>query len=216
MTTPRCWSRRSGRGHHVRTNASRTTTRARARAAAIAARIIAALRAHAGADVAITPETLAPLDHLHGRGAQATEELVTLLEPRAGEAILDIGSGLGGPGAMDRGAVRLHDDRRRPHRGALRRGARAQCRLRPVGPGADHAGQRARPAAAGRRLRPGVFAQRGDEHRRQGDGVSRGVPRAEAGRAAGAVARQCRAERSGRALPGGLGVGAGEQLPRDA
>ena len=65
--------------------------------AAIAARIIAALRAHAGADVAITPETLAPLDHLHGRGAQATEELVTLLEPRAGEAILDIGSGLGGP-----------------------------------------------------------------------------------------------------------------------
>ena len=64
---------------------------------AIAARILAALRAHAGADVAITPETLAPLDHLHGRGAQATEELVTLLEPRAGEAILDIGSGLGGP-----------------------------------------------------------------------------------------------------------------------
>jgi ubiquinone/menaquinone biosynthesis C-methylase UbiE len=65
--------------------------------AAIAARIIAALRAHAGADVAITPETLAPLDHLHGRGAQATEELVTLLEPQPGEAILDIGSGLGGP-----------------------------------------------------------------------------------------------------------------------
>ena len=64
---------------------------------AIAARILAALRAHAGADVAITPETLAPLDHLHGRGAQATEELVALLEPRAGEAILDIGSGLGGP-----------------------------------------------------------------------------------------------------------------------
>ncbi|HME27711.1 MAG TPA: class I SAM-dependent methyltransferase [Acetobacteraceae bacterium] len=65
--------------------------------AAIAARIIAALRAHAGADVAITPETLAPIDHLHGRGALATEELVALLEPRSGEAILDIGSGLGGP-----------------------------------------------------------------------------------------------------------------------
>src|ERR1700704_2943141 len=65
--------------------------------AAIAARLLAALRAHAGADVAITPETLAPLDHLHGRGAQATEELVTLLEPHAEEAILDIGSGLGGP-----------------------------------------------------------------------------------------------------------------------
>ena len=65
--------------------------------AAIAARIIAALHAHAGADVAITPETLAPIDHLHGRGALATEELVALLEPRPGEAIVDIGSGLGGP-----------------------------------------------------------------------------------------------------------------------
>ena len=65
--------------------------------AAIAARIIAALRAHAGADVAITPETLAPLDHFHGRGVLATQVLVALLEPRAGETILDIGSGIGGP-----------------------------------------------------------------------------------------------------------------------
>jgi sarcosine/dimethylglycine N-methyltransferase len=64
---------------------------------AMAARIIAALRAHAGADVALTAETLAPIDHLHGRGVLATEELVALLEPQAGEAILDIGSGLGGP-----------------------------------------------------------------------------------------------------------------------
>jgi sarcosine/dimethylglycine N-methyltransferase len=64
---------------------------------AMAARIIAALRAHAGADVAITPETLAPIDHLHGRGELATQELIALLEPQPGEAILDIGSGLGGP-----------------------------------------------------------------------------------------------------------------------
>jgi sarcosine/dimethylglycine N-methyltransferase len=64
---------------------------------AMAARIIAALRAHAGVDVAITPETLAPVDHLHGRGELATQELTALLEPRPGEAILDIGSGLGGP-----------------------------------------------------------------------------------------------------------------------
>ena len=64
---------------------------------AMAARIIAALRTHAGADVAITPETLAPVDHLHGRGELATQELTALLEPRPGEAILDIGSGLGGP-----------------------------------------------------------------------------------------------------------------------
>jgi sarcosine/dimethylglycine N-methyltransferase len=64
---------------------------------AIAVRIIAALRAHAGADVAITPETLAPLDHFHGRGVLATQSLVALLEPQAGEKILDIGSGIGGP-----------------------------------------------------------------------------------------------------------------------
>jgi sarcosine/dimethylglycine N-methyltransferase len=63
----------------------------------MAARIIAALRAHAGADVVLTPETLAPVDHLHGRGVLATQELTALLEPRSGEAVLDIGSGLGGP-----------------------------------------------------------------------------------------------------------------------
>ena len=63
----------------------------------IAARVLAALRAHVGADVAITPETLAPLDHFHGRGVLATQDLAALLEPRAGEAILDIGSGVGGP-----------------------------------------------------------------------------------------------------------------------
>jgi sarcosine/dimethylglycine N-methyltransferase len=63
----------------------------------IAARIIASLRSAAGADAAITPETLAPFDHLHGRGVLATRELVALLEPRPGEAILDIGCGIGGP-----------------------------------------------------------------------------------------------------------------------
>ena len=64
---------------------------------AIAARIIAALRAHAGAQLAITPDTLAPLDHFHGRGLLATQALVALLEPQTGETILDIGSGIGGP-----------------------------------------------------------------------------------------------------------------------
>jgi sarcosine/dimethylglycine N-methyltransferase len=63
----------------------------------IAARILAALRAHAGADVSITPETLAPLDHFHGRGVLATRALAALLDPQANEAILDIGSGIGGP-----------------------------------------------------------------------------------------------------------------------
>ena len=64
---------------------------------ALAARVIAALRAHAGEGVAITPETLAPIDHLHGRGVSATEELAALLQPGQGETILDIGCGLGGP-----------------------------------------------------------------------------------------------------------------------
>jgi len=64
---------------------------------ATTARIIAALRASAGADAAITPETLAPFDHFHGRGVLATQELVALLEPQPEEAILDIGSGIGGP-----------------------------------------------------------------------------------------------------------------------
>jgi SAM-dependent methyltransferase len=63
----------------------------------IVARILAALRAHAGADVAISPETLAAIDHLHGRGYLATQDLTALLDPQAGEQILDIGSGLGGP-----------------------------------------------------------------------------------------------------------------------
>ncbi len=63
----------------------------------IAERVLAALRAASGADVAITPDTLAPLDHFHGRGLGATKELVKLLAPLAGEHILDIGCGLGGP-----------------------------------------------------------------------------------------------------------------------
>jgi sarcosine/dimethylglycine N-methyltransferase len=67
------------------------------RGRAIADRIIDALRLTSGADVAITPETLAPFDHFHGRGVLATQDLVALLEPQAGEAILDIGGGIGGP-----------------------------------------------------------------------------------------------------------------------
>ncbi len=47
----------------------------------IATRIIEALRGSTGADVAITPDTLAPSDHVHGRGVLATRELAMLLEP---------------------------------------------------------------------------------------------------------------------------------------
>ena len=64
---------------------------------AMASRILAAVRAVYGSDAAITPETLAPLDHFNGRGLAATQELVALLDPQAGESLLDIGSGIGGP-----------------------------------------------------------------------------------------------------------------------
>ena len=63
----------------------------------IADRILAALRDANGPDTPITPETLAPIDHFHGRGVLATEELVALLKPLPGERLLDIGSGVGGP-----------------------------------------------------------------------------------------------------------------------
>jgi ubiquinone/menaquinone biosynthesis C-methylase UbiE len=63
----------------------------------IADRILAALRQVNGPDAPITPEGLAPIDHFHGRGVLATEELVALLKPGPGERLLDIGSGVGGP-----------------------------------------------------------------------------------------------------------------------
>src|SRR2546423_1085576 len=63
----------------------------------MASRILAAVRVVYGRDAAITPETLAPLDHFNGRGLAATQELVALLEPQASESLLDIGSGIGGP-----------------------------------------------------------------------------------------------------------------------
>lgn len=63
----------------------------------IAERILAALRADIGPDAPVTPEALAPLDHFHGRGVIATREIAALLKPQAGERVLDIGSGIGGP-----------------------------------------------------------------------------------------------------------------------
>ena len=65
--------------------------------AGIAERILAAVKAANGADAAITVDALSVLDHFHGRGIVATQELVALLKPETGEHILDIGSGIGGP-----------------------------------------------------------------------------------------------------------------------
>jgi SAM-dependent methyltransferase len=63
----------------------------------IADRVLAALREAQGADAPVTAEALAPFDQFHGRGPLATQELVALLQPRADERLLDIGSGIGGP-----------------------------------------------------------------------------------------------------------------------
>lgn len=62
----------------------------------LSARVLTALR-HAGMDVdRLMPETLAPLDEFHIRGREATEELATLAELAPGQAVLDVGCGLGG------------------------------------------------------------------------------------------------------------------------
>jgi sarcosine/dimethylglycine N-methyltransferase len=63
----------------------------------IAERILTAVYAAGGPATPVTPKTLAPFDHYHGGGLAATEGLATLLEPQAGESIVDIGSGIGGP-----------------------------------------------------------------------------------------------------------------------
>jgi 2-polyprenyl-3-methyl-5-hydroxy-6-metoxy-1,4-benzoquinol methylase len=63
----------------------------------VAARALTALRAVNGQDVPITPESLAPIDHSHRRGAIETEELAALLQPKASDRLLDIGCGIGGP-----------------------------------------------------------------------------------------------------------------------
>src|SRR5713101_965066 len=47
--------------------------------AGITARVLTALRNVNGPGVPITPNTLAPIDHFHGRGVIATEELAAVL-----------------------------------------------------------------------------------------------------------------------------------------
>src|SRR6516225_997512 len=63
----------------------------------ITERVLAGLRNVNGPDVLITPDTLAPIDHFHGKGAIATAELAAVLQPEAGDHVLDIGCGIGGP-----------------------------------------------------------------------------------------------------------------------
>jgi sarcosine/dimethylglycine N-methyltransferase len=63
----------------------------------ITARVLAALRNVSGPEVPIAPDTLAPIDHFHGKGAIATEELAAVLQPKASDHLLDIDCGIGGP-----------------------------------------------------------------------------------------------------------------------
>ena len=44
-----------------------------------------------------TVEQLAPFDHFHGRGLEATQDAASLVAPTAADHILDVGSGIGGP-----------------------------------------------------------------------------------------------------------------------
>lgn len=55
-----------------------------------------------------TPDALAPYDHFHGRGLEATLETARLMPARSGERILDIGSGLGGPARYVANRFRCH------------------------------------------------------------------------------------------------------------
>jgi sarcosine/dimethylglycine N-methyltransferase len=63
----------------------------------IADRIVAAVRKVMGDEAPLTPDVLAQMDHFHGGGITSTRDLVAALQPEAGERILDIGSGIGGP-----------------------------------------------------------------------------------------------------------------------
>lgn len=61
------------------------------------ARLNAALKDDGADPARPTIEALAPYDQFHGRGLEATEELAAAIEVSAGEHLLDVGSGIGGP-----------------------------------------------------------------------------------------------------------------------
>ena len=61
------------------------------------ARLEASLREDGVDPANPTLEQLAPYDHFHGRGLEATEDMADRLPVSAADRILDIGSGLGGP-----------------------------------------------------------------------------------------------------------------------
>lgn len=68
-----------------------------AREGELTGRILSALTA-ADKDLgALSAEDLSPFDQFHIRGSQATAELAQLLSPQAGQRLVDLGCGIGGP-----------------------------------------------------------------------------------------------------------------------
>ena len=61
------------------------------------ARLAAALRDDGADPEHPTFETLAPYDQFHGRGLEATEEIMALVDAAPADHLLDVGSGIGGP-----------------------------------------------------------------------------------------------------------------------
>jgi NAD(P)H dehydrogenase (quinone) len=74
--------------------------RAHYAAAGLIDRVSLALAAVAPEDAVLTPEQLAALDQFHTRGLAATIDLGEAMALRAGERVLDLGCGLGGPARM--------------------------------------------------------------------------------------------------------------------
>lgn len=64
----------------------------------LAEAVLAAIKdAGIDTDGPVTPADLASLDHIHGRGLEATLEMMARLNPGPEDHLLDIGAGLGGP-----------------------------------------------------------------------------------------------------------------------
>ena len=61
------------------------------------ARLEARLREDGADPARPTAEALAPYDHFHGRGLEATEDMAAMLPVAQSDHVLDVGSGLGGP-----------------------------------------------------------------------------------------------------------------------
>lgn len=169
----------------------------------ITGRVLTALRNVNGPDVEITPDILAPIDHFHGRGVAATEELAALLQPKAGDYLLDIGCGIAGP-ARWIAEIWLSRHWSGPDAGILRRCARTQCCYWSCRP-RNHSA-RLGPCAsdAGRQLRSCLFAGGADEHCGQADCLWGGVPRASLWWTARVIHGRCR---PGRRTPLSTAVG---------